>query len=431
MVLMHSLTPARSKSFMQPRQSTVEIFSTFIKFDSDRFGGWITDATLRRSIQTCLKQTPQSPSQASPEQFWALYWHKQWQMEPSNLTTTNQATAHISAYLQEVCYWVAKKMATNLANRQSVADLFQTAIARIHRVIQGFNPQLSSNLKSYAEFAFSNIIKDSLRKRREADICTDWALLQKVSQKRLVTALNHRGLDHQTIAAYILAWHCFRELYSPSLQPSSEVRSTRKLGKPETATWQAIATLYNSERMGRLDPAGRACSPEQLEQWMFACAKAIRAFLYPQPLSIDAPVASEDSSSLIDLLPGEEQESLLTNLISQEELSTRQTQQAEVGQVLIGAIADLDPQTQQLLQSYYGQELTQQQIAQTLDIKQYTVSRRLTSTRQTLLKKLVHWSQETLHISLTTDVLSGMSTVLDEWLHTHYRPAEPSSPEYL
>lgn len=398
---------------MQPRQSLVDIFSTFIRFESDTFNGWITDSTLRRSMQKCL----QAGGKESSETFWALYWHKLWCTQESDL-----AMAHVTAYLQEVCYWVSRKMSLNLAGRLSPADLFQTAIARIQSVLKGFNPQLSSNLKSYAEFTFGNIIKDTLRKNQEADICTDWALLQKVSQKRFVNALSQAGIDQPRLAIYVLAWTCFKALYM-----GTEVRNTRKLLKPELATWQAIAAAYNAERLSQLGANAPVGRPELLEQWLLEAAKAIRAFLYPNPVSIDSPIAADETTSLVERLPGGESDSLLTDLVLQEELESRQDRMKQLSSVLLRAIAQLDVQTQQLLDAYYGQALTQQQIAQQLEIQQYTVSRRLTSTRKTLLKQLAQWSQDVLHIAITADVLNTMSTVVDEWLSAHYRRPESSS----
>lgn len=404
--------PRSSASFMRSRQNLVEIFSTFVQFESDSFGGWMTDARLRRSMQHCLKQTIPDNS----EKFWAIYWHKIWQTQSSDLAS-DLAKAHISAYLQEVCFWVARKMSLNLGGRQSPADLFQTAIVRIGHVLKGFNPQLSSNLKSYAELTFGNIIKDTLRKQQEADICTDWALLRKVTRKRLLESLTAAGLDAPTIANYLQAWTCFNELYA-----AADGRNSRKLTKPEAATWQAIAKLYSTE-------TGTSCPPERLEQWMLSAARAVRSFLYPSPMSIDAPTSSdEDAVSLLERLPGDD--SLLTELMQQEERGDREAQLAQIGNVLQEAIADLDAQTQQILAAYYRQEFTQQQIAQQLGIQQYTISRRLTSARQTLVKKIARWSQETLHITLTSDVLNGMSAVLDEWLTVHYRHSD-SSQEYL
>ena len=84
---------------------------------------------------------------------------------------------------------------------------------------------------------------------------------------------------------------------------------------------------------------------------------------------------------------------------------------------------------QALLQMYYGQALTQQQMAAALAMQQYTVSRRLSRARESLLTALARWSQDSLHISLTLDVLSYTSTVLEEWLTNHYRQPHDATME--
>lgn len=397
---------------MRSRQTLIDLFSTFVRFDADTFSSWISDPKLRRSMERLVKSSTADTS----ERFWVLYWHKSWQAQATDL-----ATNHITAYLQEVCYWVARKMMLNLAGRQSTADLFQTAIARTSHVLKGFNPQFSSNLKSYAEFAFGNVIKDMLRQQQEADVCTDWALLQKVSQKRLVDSLTHTGMDAPTIAAYGLAWKCFKELYAPS-----ESGSTRKLGRPDGATWQAIAQLYHAERISQLGSKSIASSPAQVEQCLLTVARAVRGFLYPTPISIDTPIAGQENARLADFLPNPEQESLLVTLIAQEEVSDRQMQHTQLSQVLSTEIAQLEAPMQQLLQAYYGQQMTQQQTAQLLNMPQYTISRRLASLKKNLLTTLARWSQDTLHISITSDVLNSMSAALEEWLTVHYQPPNPS-----
>ncbi|MEX0268729.1 sigma-70 family RNA polymerase sigma factor [Leptolyngbyaceae cyanobacterium UHCC 1019] len=398
---------------MRSRQTLVDLFSTFVRFDADTFSRWISDPKLRRSMDHLLKSATEG---GTSERFWTLYWHKAWQTQATDL-----ATRHLTAYLQEACFWVARKMVLNLAGRQSTADLFQTAIARTSHVLKSFNPQFSSNLKSYAEFAFSNVIKDTLRQQQEVDICTDWALLHKVSQKRLIDSLAHAGLNAQTIAAYGLAWKCFKHQYAPS-----ESSTSRKLIRPDQATWHAIAQLYNAERINQLGIGSVACSPEQMEQWLLIAARAIRGFLYPTPISLDAPIVGQDDVELADFLPNAAQESLLSTLIAQEEVSDRQMQQTQLSQVILDAIAQLETSMQQLLHAYYGQQMTQQQVAQLLNLPQYTISRRLASLKKTLLTTLARWSQDTLHISITSDVLNSMSAVLEEWLTVHYQPSDPS-----
>jgi len=400
---------------MRPRHNLVEIFSTFLQFDADRLSGWVTEPRLRRSMRRCLEQ---SSSASTTDYFWALYWYKIWQAHSESL-----AEAHLSAYLQEVGYWAAQKTATSFASSQyTLADCFQIAIARIGTVLKGFNPQQGFSLKNYAASLFSSAIKELLRQRQEIDICTDWAMLRKLSQKRLVESLQNAGLPHDAIARHVLAWNCFKTLYVPH-----QATATRKLAQPDAETWAAIAKLYNAERLNQIAVTEPQTSAETLEKWLLASAKAARAYLYPNFVSINAPQPGQEAGEFIDNLPETSQDSVLTQLIAEEEQRHRQDQLSQINRVLTHAIANLDDTAQQLLQMYYQQNATQQQMAAQLEMKQYTISRRLTKARETLLLALAQWSRDTLHITLTSDVLKDTSTVLEEWLQTHYSPSDSLS----
>ncbi|WP_375478305.1 sigma-70 family RNA polymerase sigma factor [uncultured Nostoc sp.] len=389
---------------MQPRQAIVEIFSTFVQFDVDQFSGWATDAKLRRSMKVCLESSTEKS-----DTFWALYWYRVWQTESSAV-----AQAHISAYLQEVCYWTARKITLNFPTQSSVADCFQMAIAHLNKILKTFNPQYSSHLKAYAQLTFESIIKDALRLHREADICSDWALLHKLSRKRLVQSLQNAGFNAQNIESYVLAWECFKELYT------GDNTKIRQLAKPDAWTWEAISNLYNAERLSRLSSSTAAVNQQTIETWVLSAAKAARTFLYPKFVSADAPLKQEEDGNLLDILPVNLQTSLLTEIIEQEEAANMRSQQAQLNQVLSQAIAALDAESQKVLQAYYVQQLTQQEIAAQLKIKQYTVSRRLSSIKKSLLLTLMQWSQNTLHISLKSDVVDAINTSLEEWLKVQY-----------
>lgn len=403
---------------MRPRQDIIEIFSTFLQFDADRFRSWAIDPKLRRSMQNYLARLPKPETS---ENFWALYWHKVWLPQPASLART-----HLSAYLQEPCYWAAQKTIASFSITQySLSDCFQIAIAQVDRALKGFDPKQGATLKNYASAIFSGVIKDNLRQRHEASICTDWALLRKLSQKQLVESLQTAGLTSETIAGYVLAWNCFKSLYIPT-----QATATRKLSKPDSATWEAIASLYNAQRHQQLHPPSPECNPETLEKWLLSCAKAARAYLYPPVTSINTPIPGQESVELQDNLPASGEESLLAEIIAQEEEQSRHSKLAQINTILVAAVAQLKPQAQQLLQLYYSQGLTQQQMAQQLDMKQYTVSRRLTKARESLLLALAQWSRDTLHISLNSDVIKNTSTLLEEWLKVQYNhPNQPSHRE--
>jgi RNA polymerase sigma factor (sigma-70 family) len=404
---------------MRPRQSIIEIFSTFVQFEAEQFSRWVTDLRLRRSMEKCFAQG--SPTDKS-ENFWGLYWYKVWQSQPDPIAET-RSRSHLTAYLQEACYWAAQKAMSNFPKTQyTVSDCFQIAIAGMEKVLGGFNPDRGFNLKNYASVIFANVIRENLRQRQEVDICTPWALLRKISQKRLVESLQAAGLSADAIARYLLAWKYFKLLYVPSAGESA----TRQLKKPDRPTCEAIASHYNRER-----PANEpAATSEAIEQWLLNCAKAARSYLYPNVTSINAPTAGQESGELQDYLPGNESESLLADAIAQQEERERQSQQRQLNEVLDTALTKLEPEARQLLQLYYGGGVKQQEIAKQLDIKQYTISRRLTKARQSLLLTLAQWSQEQLHISPSSDVLNTISTILEEWLTARHRSNKERSHDF-
>lgn len=392
---------------MLPRQDIVKVFSTFIQFDYDRFGTWATDTRLRRSMKQSLTKVARNNS----ENFWALYWHKIWQVQPKGL-----AQGHLAAFLQEVCFWSAQKTISGFTSTQyTVPDCFQVAIGGIERVLKGFDPGRGYNLKSYASITFSNLIRELLRQKREIDICSDWSLLRKLSQKRLTESLANAGIDERNIEKYVLAWNCLKTIYVPE-RPSS----TRQLSKPERDTWVAIANLYNQEYQKQLTFAAKPATPESIEKFMLICAKAARAYLFPNVTSINQPKPGYDSGEIVDSIVGEVEDSLLTEMIVSEEVQNRAQQQANINQFLTQTIDTLSQEERELLELYYAFKLKQSEIAKQLDTQQYNVSRKLSRARKSLLKSLAKWSQDTMHISLTSDVLKGISSLLEEWLASYY-----------
>ena len=425
---------------MRSRQTLLDIFSTFLRFEEDAFRGWTTDAHLRRRMQSCLQQIDDANAS---EHFWATYWHKRWQSgeagegqeRNSKLKTQNSKLSpliphpsscpppptadplgHLSAYLQESCYWSAQRIMAQLPqSQQQLSDCFQVAIVAVPKILNAFDSDQLVSLKTYASQAFSNTIRDDLRRRREADRCNDWGLLLKLSRKQLTEALQNAGLGNDERDRYLLAWTCFEAVYIPQKAPG-----LRQLTAPDRPTWSAITDRYNQQRHQLASP-GSDCNPEMLERWLVSCVSQVRAYLYPRVTSLNAPKPGQDAGELQDDVPDRDRDSLLTTLINAEETQARQTQQHKINAVLKESLAKLNPTMQELLQLYYQARLTQQQIAQQFALQQYTVSRKLTKARETLLLALTCWSQETLYISPTSDVVKSMSAILEEWLQVYYQ----------
>jgi molybdenum cofactor biosynthesis enzyme MoaA len=160
--------------------------------------------------------------------------------------------------------------------------------------------------------------------------------------------------------------------------------------------------------------------------WSVGCSIALKRFGYFK-IRLNTTLSPDDTDERLDQLSNFQRDdgaadSLLSEMINQEEADAKLAQRQQLGAMLSEAIAQLDAPSQALLQSYYQQQLTQQQIAQQLDLKQYTVSRQLSRLRQNLLLALASWSQRTLHMPLTPSVLDSMSHALEEWLTAYYQP---------
>ncbi|WP_334703230.1 sigma-70 family RNA polymerase sigma factor [Nostoc sp.] len=382
------------------------MFSTFVQLERGRFSKWLTDAKLYRNMQNHLEH---SSSALKSENFWGLYWYKQWRSGFNNL-----ARMHLLAYLQEPCYWVASKTVAKFTLSQYLlADYFQMAIAEVETILKDFNPEKSSSLKAYAIMAIPSRLRDILRQRKEADICTNWALLRKVSKKLLNEALSEAGLSQSAVTQYRLAWTCFKELYTQN-QPGG----TSQLPEPNRQVWEAIANLYNHQRQSQITQPTEQRNAQTIEQWLTQTALYVRAYLFPPVKSLNAFKQNDDTTITFDL-PDPSSDSPMADMIAEEDVQNRQNQISQMSGVLLKALQSLDVQSQEVLKLYYEQGLTQQQIVQQLQMSQPTVSRKLVKGRESILAALIKWSQD-LNISVNSNQIKDMSFALEEWLRNQH-----------
>lgn len=406
---------------MHSRQELIQLFSAFAQLEGDRFHAWVTDVRLHRNMQRSLEMLLDNEASNS-ESWWALYWHQRWVQEDVS-SKFSFPLGHLSAYLQEPCYWAARQASSKFTSIQyGLSDYFQIAIAEVLTVLTRFRPDRGANLKTFASIAFSSLLKDHLRQRQEINLCTTMGLLRRVSKKRFLEALRQIGLSTTAIAQYRLAWVCFNALYVQSQT------GTQQLPPLDQALWIAITNLYNTERRNQLNSAAPDCTPEIMEQWLNQCAIWVRSYLYPAIESLNVPKAgSESGDEIQDKLADSLQDSLLSELMIQEELQERQQQQSQLRNEIVTALENLEAQSQELLRLYYQQGLTQQQIMQELNMSQATVSRRLTKAREAVLMALVQWSEKALNIPPTPNLIKDMSAALEEWLAVHYGALNPVS----
>lgn len=389
---------------MHPRTQILDRFSTFAILEGEYFRKWTVDLRLRRSMQSCLEESSEA---SHSDKIWSLYWFKQWQSQ------SRFAESHLSAYLQESCYWVAQQISQRFkATQYTLSDYFQITNGDLQRVLKSFSPERGIALKSYATVVLTNALKDMLRQRQAADICSDWALLRRVSKKRIGEVIDHAGIVAMEADQYQFAWFCFKTLYVPSESAGEQ------LSKPNAEVWNAIANFYNLKRK-EFSVSGSSLTPEQIEVRLTKLARWIRSYLYPIVDSLNRAQTGHETGEIQDTL-ADSSESLLDSAIEQEEIAERKEQRSQLQTVLDQSLSELSAELQEILHLFYQQKLSQQELAAYLNLSQPTVSRRLKKAEEALLNSLLTWSQSQLDRFPNPTEVKHISTALREWLIVHY-----------
>jgi RNA polymerase sigma factor (sigma-70 family) len=402
---------------MRSRDTVLELFSTFAFLEGDRVRQWLPEPRLRRSMQQCLTDAS-APDTGVSAHAWSLYWYKIWQSSQESLTDAPPvripaAQLHLAAYLQEPCYWTAQKTMQRFPQLEfTLADYFQLASSETGRVLKGFNPGFGTNLKSYAPIVLTNFLKDYLRQRRAIDVCSDWALLRKMSQKRITEVLQNAGISPDEREEYSFAWTCFKTICVPT---GSAPVETEKTSQPEATMWRAIADLYNRQR-------GAQLTAEQIETRLTKLTRWIRAYFYPAVDSLNKVKPGQDSGELQDSLADPVATSLLEAAIADESNQERQQQRSRLHQTLAEALASLDATAQKILGLFYRENLSQQELADRMAMSQPTVSRRLKKAEEALLQKMLENLRGEMNKLPDPSELKHISIALKDWLESYYRP---------
>jgi RNA polymerase sigma factor (sigma-70 family) len=402
---------------MRQRKDLIEIFSTFLQFESDRPTLWAIDPRLHRRMTRSVEAEPRGS-----ENFWAVYWLRQYAQHGDIQNPIHrQPIDHLAAYLQETCFWAVNRVLPRMGVIQAkLSDCFQVAIADVPKLLAAFDTSKPTSLKAFANTVFGNCLRDYLRQRREIDVCSDWGLLQKISRKRLLDALIANNFSPAMCDRYYLAWKALTTNHSSANSPKLRTSAT-----PDLETWQLILASFDRDRAEF--PLVTAATVKELEKLLLDAAKKVRGYLYPTINSLNVSKGNDTEADWESDLVGHEA-APMAYLEEQETTAERQTQQQQMVAVLNEAISKLDQPAQKLLMLYYRDGATQQNIAAQLEIPQYTVSRKLSRARETLLKAILAWGQNTLHIAPTSDVINSISALLEEWLESFYarsdRPTE-------
>lgn len=378
---------------MKRRRDIVELFSTFLQIDDhyDALGpGWQKSPRLASNITKKIESEP-----SAKEEFWAQYWLK---ATVKDSQTKSHAREHLSAYLEEACYWTALKIYQQLAayhlRRVDCFLMLREAAANPVKLFKNYDYK-SSSVKTYAQFPLKSAVVDQVRKGRELDKYTWPALLRAVTKKLLKESLHKANIKEPEMSQCLLAWQCFRDKYVPT-----KAAGSKQLQPPDIKQLEAIANHYNQQRNSEVS----AASTQEIQRLLDICVQVIQDSLKTSVVSLDdcmfEPAYEPDEA--------------------REEQDAVESEYHQVNQVLSKAFAGLPEAAQTMLNLWYGLGMTQSDLALVFGIaQQYQVSRMVGRHKQFLLKALAEWSQQTWQITLNSQQLGEMGKQLDGWLEEH------------
>jgi RNA polymerase sigma factor (sigma-70 family) len=373
---------------MRKRQNLVEKYSTFLKF-INRNGRLLTNWEPQPKLEIHMKRMVELDPEAK-EDFWTQYWLKE-SLKPNS---DQLAKGHLSAYLEETCYWTAITTAQKLGAKDFTwMDCLQIARATVANPGKLFAKYESNrgSIKNYSELKLKTAILEVVRVGRSKKKYTDAALLRVITKTALSQGLEKAGILPEQLPRYILSWRCFKEIYIPTKAVGSQ-----KLEWPDGKQIEAIANRYNQL-------CSRSSLPEitnaELETLLKTSVKAVRDTTAPS-------IRSLDESDL--QLPAPDEDFW--------ESESQASEWHQVNSTLSNTFNALPKNDQIMLELEHGLALKQADIGKLFNVKQYQVSRQLDKAKRVLVKALVEWSQQELKISLNPQQIGAIATQIDGWL---------------
>lgn len=403
---------------MIKRKKIINIFSTFIQFEYNKFRSWLTDYKLKKSMVNCLAKNNDEHDKKDSlraKEFWALFWYCQWKNATNSL-----ARNHLLAYLQESCYWASQKTLVRFDNSQyQLSDLFNMAIADTDKILAKYKIEYGVSLSTYAEREFVIILNRILREKSKIEVCTDWALLRRISKKKLEYSLKNAGFSLATINNYYLLWICFKELYTPQ-----QKKVLQQLPPPDKKTLEAMIYAYRKEVIKY---------PELTEinnlnaETLFKILKKMAIFIRQNSyfnhnfISLNIKCNKSKTKELIDTIENFSS-SPIEEIINQENIDFSQ----KVNKILTEELEQLDSEIKLILELYYKGNVSQQEIAQKLseklgiNIHRTNVYRRIKRGKNRLLEALIKWSKRELDTTIDTEKIKEMTVILEDWIYNSY-----------
>lgn len=329
-----------------------------------------------------------------------------------------RAWQHLTVYCEETCYWVAKKLSSDIWNDnkyQSWEEYLFFARCRIYDrnkfrdVLAKYNS--NNSLDTYITGVLINAVKD------EAAVAkfSKWRLLHQKGDKELKEALVRAGRYEPEISRFLFARKYLKQVHQMNKIQNPTKLTRKKWQEPDSTDFVEAGKYYNSEKLLASAPhevaIGANIAGEQLKDWMEICITALQNY----PNSITPRVSlealretgweAEPEDNLYILEQDLPTSGMEDSAINPESLANK------IEATLFPQLVSLKPEQQEILLLYYGFGLNQKQIADKFKVTQGAIARRLQTIEIKLLKTVCELSQPPKWV---TQYVAG-------WLVTNYQ----------
>ncbi|MDY7002495.1 MAG: hypothetical protein SWX82_00595 [Cyanobacteriota bacterium] len=391
---------------MRKRITLEEKFSTFIEVDGVKdypYIGWISDNTLKKNIKKIVK----ADSQIN-EQYLSIYLYKIAQQNhyPESGKIPNKqsliASHHLSAYLEENCYYQALKIYQKLQpynyNITKVGIfLMAREVAANPEAFKDYNSSISS-FKTYAGNKIYVKVIDRLRQGRDQEKYSDTGLLRNVSITKVKESLNLADIKEEEKRRCLLALQCFKKKYFPTKKQGS-----KQLQTPSIKDLEGFAKLYQ-----KLSPEKEKITGLEIRRLLDICLQALKRARKKTFISLDGIDIEKDWENVAN-----------NNHIYQQE---RLYLQQQIHRVLIDVIQGLPDEAKTIFELVFGLNINQEDVGKYfIGRDQSSVGRRIKTQTKKILQAVGIWSQKNWQITLNSEQLKVMDKELEPYLENYFK----------
>lgn len=391
-------------TIMRKRITLEEKYSTFIEVDGVKdypYIGWISDDRLARNI----KKFSENDRQIN-EQYFSIYLLKiarqNHNQESQKIPNPLIARHHLSAYLEENCYYQAREIYRKLQpynyNVTKVGIfLMAREVAANPETFKDYNSSLSS-FSTYAGNKIYEKVIDKLRQGRDEEKYSDTGLLRHISLTKFQESLNLADIKEEEKKRCLLALKCFKKKYLPT-----EKQGNNKLKPPSEKDLEGFTKLYQN-----LSPEKEKITGKEILRLLDICLEALKRARKKTFIPLDGIEIEKDWENVTNNNPIYQQESL--------EL------QQQIHIVLVGLIQNFPDKAKKIFELEFGLNITQEDVGEYfLRITQGSVNKQIKTQRKKILKAVGIWSQDNWQITLSSEQLKVIDKELKPYLENYFR----------